>query len=151
MAWHAAYASSGQAEVARVPAPVRMIGGKGSGGTFRASYSAKGAVDFIGVALGRPVFFDAKLCSTARWTLYGRGGLEPHQARQLRKASACGAAAFVALHHGGRGWVVPYAAIHDSPRKTWSADDLQRHAARMTDDGWLDVFHDVCYPCVTEA
>ena len=143
--WHADYEAAGLAVVAHAPPPVKVLGGGGPtrGSTFRAAWCRKGAVDFIGVALGRAVFFDAKLCTGDRWSLRGPGGLEPHQERQLRHARACNDIAFVALHAFGRAWVVPLATIEASPTKTWTAAQTAAAGIPMAPNGWIGYVSDI--------
>ena len=139
VAWHTEYRAQGRGLIVRCPPQVAVVGKVGRGGVFRAKWTGKGPVDFIGNADGRGAYFDAKLCSGARWELRGRGGLKPHQARMLRHAHEQGSRAFVALHMAGRPWVVPFEAIAASERKSWPADLVALMGIPMLPNGWIGV------------
>lgn len=137
-AWNAQYLERGTALVAKVPAAVRVVNQRSGSSTFTAAWARKGSVDFVGQALGRPVWFEAKATSGKRWALWGRAGLKPHQGRQLRQADAQGGEAFVLLHFGGCGWFVPWSSIIASPKQSWALADLETHAQRIPETaGWL--------------
>jgi len=106
-----------------------------------AAYMKDGPPDFVGVALGRPVVFDAKSTAQPRWSL---ADLRPHQARDLEAATKAGAFAFIALDLRGERWVLPWALLSPRwvahPRSSLSSDDRSGMALRMdSDDGWLPV------------
>lgn len=122
-----------------------------------------GAPDFVGVALGRPVLFDAKECSGKRWAFSNlvkrarRKGLpgSDHQARALQSWQDCGGLSFIVLRMGGqwgRGFVVPWsnlgpawwqwrdARISGGPKSRASIDRdwCDVYAWPMKADGWID-------------
>lgn len=75
-------------------------------GKFRAAWSADGPPDFMGVAQGVFVVFDAKSIEADKFPC---ANLKPHQARDLEAARTNGGQSFLALRASdGVGWVVPW-------------------------------------------
>lgn len=145
LAWHHAYKQAGQAFVVQAPPPVKMIS-RPVKGRFMAAHMKEGPPDFVGVALGRAVCFDAKHTESSRWPLQD---LQPHQARDLVAADRAGAFAFVALEIGGEGWILPWSALGPAwvawatgrarrGEASLSPDDIAALGLRMDpDEGWL--------------
>lgn len=141
--WHDTYRRQGVAWVVHTSPGMKRVGDGSGGDRFEAVFSSKGPPDFVGVALGRPVVFDAKESSDARWS---PGRITEHQAADLDAATQAGAFAFVALRlgvtcaaGGGREWVVPWSEL----RPRWQAggslgvDELRELGQPMGTDGWL--------------
>lgn len=136
MFWHAEYRRDRRAFVVKCNPPVYM-----ERGCLR--WAGKGPPDFIGVAGGRAVCFEAKDCSTGRWVFRdGRGSVAPHQAKALEAAATNGGLAFVALRMGRVGWVIPWTMLGpifwDEEMVSISAKRISEIGIRMTDDGWID-------------
>jgi recombination protein U len=135
--WNDRYRKEGRAWVCRTSAGIKQIG-PSKGGRFQACYAAEGPPDFVGVADGRPVVFDAKDCTGRRWYL---SQVKPHQARALEAAQKAGALAFVALRFGGDGWVLPWKALRplwlDKAVASLTVADMNDLALVMDGQGWL--------------
>jgi penicillin-binding protein-related factor A (putative recombinase) len=104
-AWHDRYRAEGRAVVFRTPPPVQLLSRIAPGGEFRARFKGKGPPDYAGVALGVPVSFEAKDCSSGEWAF---GGLELHQAEAFDDWWRSGGTAFVAIRFGRRAFVLPW-------------------------------------------
>ena len=105
------YRATGAADVARLPAPYRQLGGVGPKGVFQAIRVAKGEVDFLGYTSCRGVAFDAKTTSGVRLSW---AAVLPHQAEALLRAGRLGALAGLAVQFStlGKAYFLP---VHPSP------------------------------------
>lgn len=155
--WHDRYRRSGRAHIVKTEPPVKVLGKPDAQGRFRACWGSSAPVDFVGVAEGRAVFFDAKDTDKDRFDLCM---VDDHQAACLDAAVASGARAFIALRHRRTGmWVLPWTRLgpiwhrwRDSKRgagraapgtASLSADEIRGIGlpidARIGGDGWLPV------------
>ena len=113
--WHARYraANPSRAIITRCEPPVKQLSERSAAGTFLATYTARGPVDFIGFLPGPApvgVAFDAKSTQAARWQF---SLLERHQAQHLEAVHIAGHLAFIALDLDGRTFVLPWERLRD--------------------------------------
>lgn len=88
------YATKNWALIQKVPTPTKVIRrGKDIVGAF---HEKKSTVDFIGLAQGKPIAFDAK--STRERTRFPLSNIEPHQMEFLEKFNQQGGMAFFLIH-----------------------------------------------------
>lgn len=153
-AFHAHYARKGDAYIIQTTPPAQR-----TKDGFRSI--DVGAPDFVGVALGRPVLFEAKE-ARVRWgftNLVKRAKRQAqtdsaHQAHALEQWQAAGGISFVALRLGGdygRSWVVPWRVLSPlwwtwwrtrkqrgaKPRASIDVAWCSEHAWPMARDGWI--------------
>lgn len=155
--WHDRYRRAGSAHIVKTEPPVKVLGKPDPKGRFRACWGSSAPVDFVGVAGGRAVFFDAKDTDSPRFAL---SAVDDHQAACLDAAVAAGGLAFIALRHRPTGmWVLPWSVLgpawhrwRDSTRGSGRAapGTASLSAAEIRDiglpipsdikgDGWLPV------------
>jgi len=135
-AWHHQYRRDKRALILRGHPPVKMLS-KNVNGKFRACFAGTGPPDYVGVASGRMVCFDAKDSRAARFPF---SSLKDHQARDLSATDDHGGLAFIALRLRGAPSVVLWSEL----RADWWA--WRRKESRvasclggipMQSDGWI--------------
>ena len=137
--WHQDYLRDRRAKIFQTNPKVKIIKGK-------AIYEKKGPPDFVGVAGGRAVCFDAKECRASRWPL---AALADHQAKDLEAHAVNGGVSFIALRHLGKASVLPWTTLgplwwawRDGTAGRGAAsltvDQVAELGIPMNDDGWID-------------
>lgn len=87
------YENKGQALVHKVPTPWKVMYDKRTGRVKKAWPEEKGTVDFIGLAKGMPIAFDAK--STESKTSFPLKNIKPHQIHFLEQHEKQGGISFL--------------------------------------------------------
>lgn len=143
-AWHDDYRRNRLAYVIKCNPPIKLLSSPVKG-RFRACFVGTGPPDYMGLADGRPVAFDAKDCTRARWPL---ADLARHQALDLEAHRKQGGVSAVALRLRGAGWWLPWEALHPlwwAVRRgeavrgdaSLSVDDCERLGRPIGSEGWL--------------
>jgi len=126
--WHDQYRRDRRAFIVHTHPKVKKVGG-------RLIYEKKAPPDYIGVASGRGVCFDAKSTKAERWPF---SSLAQHQARDLEANQENGGISFVALQMPAGRFVVPWEWLGplywEGDRRSLKADDLD---VAMGADGWI--------------
>jgi hypothetical protein len=154
-AQHAAYRSEGRAFLTRVPTPVTVIGrttvdARGRA-CFRACFSARTGVDFIGyVGAGTPVAIEAKTHAGAdAWDSglepktghgVGGGGLTREQSEQLEAYSLHGHA-YIILSAWGAVWRIEFGDlarhVYQVRRRTVRPGEVEFIGRRLVGVDWI--------------
>lgn len=127
--WHRKYRAAGLAHVVKVDPPVKQVQQLGKG-RFVGVVTQKGPVDFIGVAMGRPVAFDAKRTDKPTFSV---SIIPEHQRRDLDRWAEHGAFTFIALRCSAGRFVLPWEHI----RAVSGAMDPRVRGTEMGEDGWI--------------
>lgn len=132
--WHDAYRRDRIALVVRTQPDMRMTGRN------TAVVFGKGPPDYCGMALGRPVLFDAKDASKDR--LYA-SQVPQHQASYLEACMVQGGWAFLSVRLSGRQLVVPWHGVADAYWGKAKVLPLDV-AVEFGGGGWIEVVEAAC-------
>lgn len=137
MAANAQYLSKGIAVVQKVPTPWQVI--RQGARIVSAFPERKSTVDFVGIACGRAIAFDAK--STQNKTRFPLDNLEPHQFEFLKSWHSLGGVAFVLLEFATRNefYVLPFVLLSEwravsesGGRKSVPYETIREQCRRVT-------------------
>lgn len=132
--WHDAYRRDRRGLVVRTQPQMRMTG------PSTAVVYGKGPPDYCGMALGRPVLFDAK--DTAKDRLYA-SQIPQHQASYLEACAVQGGWAFLSVRVAGRQLVVPWVSVSDAYWGKVKALPLGG-AVEFGGGGWIEAVEEAC-------
>ena len=138
-AWHRQYLLAGTAIIHRCHPGVRQQGAKWW-------YESEGPPDFVGLAMGRHVCFDAKVTALPSGKLPFKN-IEAHQARAFNATIDLGGVTFLAVETVTGEWLVPWSRVRE-PYRAWagrqpgpsSCDPAAIGFRIPAAQGWLEPF-----------